>query len=363
MSQHFTIYPLGNAETCLLELGSGAKLLFDYAAMKTDSDTDTRYDIKQDLSSIKEFDVVMFSHAHDDHTKGASDFFYLDHASKYQSDTRPVIKELWVSAAFLLDTDLQNHSDAKILRAEARYRLKNGYGIKVFAEPDTLSDWLKSQEIDENDVSSLIVHAGQILELDQKLQKELQVFVHAPFSIDSEDAINKNNPSIVLQLRLLNESRETNILITGDAPYGLLDKMVSISQEKGNEEYLAWDIYDIPHHCSYTGLNEKNEKDIYFLEPTENIKWLLKQATSTAYMVASCDKITEETSPPHMCAKRGYEKYSTNGVEFLVTMEHIPFKGGAPSPIQFTIDSMGLTLKSQSSQTEYFNKSAPRAGI
>lgn len=33
MSQTLTFYPLGNAETCLLELGNGAKLLFDYAAM------------------------------------------------------------------------------------------------------------------------------------------------------------------------------------------------------------------------------------------------------------------------------------------------------------------------------------------
>ena len=86
MSQTLTFYPLGNAETCLLELGNGAKLLFDYAAMYDGSTTDTRYDIKKELSTIKEFDVVMFSHAHDDHTHGASEFFYLDHAKAYQSE-------------------------------------------------------------------------------------------------------------------------------------------------------------------------------------------------------------------------------------------------------------------------------------
>ena len=76
MAQKLTFYPLGNAETCLLELQSGAKLLFDYATMNDGSETDERYDIKKELSSIKEFDVVMFSHAHDDHTKGSSEFFY-----------------------------------------------------------------------------------------------------------------------------------------------------------------------------------------------------------------------------------------------------------------------------------------------
>lgn len=31
MSQTITFYPIGNAETCLLKLGNGKKILFDYA--------------------------------------------------------------------------------------------------------------------------------------------------------------------------------------------------------------------------------------------------------------------------------------------------------------------------------------------
>ena len=50
--------------------------------------------------------------------------------------------------------------------------------------------------------------------------------------------------------------------MTGDTPYQVLDKIVDISRENENVEYLDWDIYDIPHHCSYTGLNEKGEKDV-----------------------------------------------------------------------------------------------------
>lgn len=269
MAQKFTIYPLGNAETCLLELNNGGKILFDYAAMNDGSETDDRFDIERELSSIKEFDVVMFSHAHEDHTKGASDFFYLDHAQKYQSNSRAKIKELWVSAAFLLDTDLDNGSDAKIIRAEARHRLKNKYGIKVFAAPDSLSNWLKDQDIALDDVADLIVHAGKTIELSSALGDEVQVFVHAPFSDDSEEVQDKNDPSIVLQVRVLNNDRETNLLITGDTPYRVLDKIVDMSQANENEEYLNWDVYDVPHHCSYTGLNEKGEKDVRIITPTE----------------------------------------------------------------------------------------------
>lgn len=208
MKQKITFYPLDNAETCFLELKNGSKLLFDFADMNDGSTIDKRYDIKKDLSRIKKFNVVMFSHAHEDHTKKASDFFFLDHAQKYQSDSRAKIEELWVSAAFLLDTDLENQSDAKIIRNEARYRLKNGYGIKVFADPDSLSDWLETQEINYDDIKHLIVHAGQII-ANPDWDDEVQFFVHAPFSNDSEDVQDKNDPSIVLQVRLFNEKTQT----------------------------------------------------------------------------------------------------------------------------------------------------------
>ncbi len=362
MSHKITFYPIGNAETCLLELDNGGKLLFDYAAMFDGSKTDDKYDIEKDLSKIKEFDVVMFSHPHDDHVHGASEFFYLDHAKKYQTEGRAIIKELWVSAAFLLDTDLENQSDAKIIKAEARHRLKEKSGIKIFSAPESLMDWLEDQGIEYDEVKHLVVHAGQILSLPVLLDDEMQVFVHAPFSDDSEEVQNKNDPSIVLQVRLYSVEQETNLLITGDTPYQVLDKIVDISKENENESYLAWDIYDIPHHCSYTGLNDKSDEEVEILTPTENVQWLLKQAAKNAYMVASCVKVTDKTSPPHMCAKKAYEKFTAEDVELLVTMEHIPSNKTKPTPICFEIDRFGLTLKRDSTQAMYFNKTAPRAG-
>lgn len=360
MSQKFTFYPLGNAETCLLELSNDDKLLFDYAAMNDGTATDDRIDIKKELSTIDEFKVVMFSHPHEDHTKGASEFFYLDHAAKYQSDDRAKINELWVSSAFLLETDFVNGADAKIIRNEARHRLKGTYGVKVFAAPDSLSAWLEEQNIDYDDVKHLIVQAGEIINVNSATD-EVQFFVHAPFADDSEEVQDKNDPSIVLQMRLFNGRRETNILLTGDTSYKILDKIVDISKANDNEDYLTWDIYDIPHHCSYTGLNEKEENDTYKIIPTENVQWILQQAQQRARMVASCVKITEDTSPPHIVAKRAYEHYTNSDVEFLATMEHIS-KDGKPIPIVFVIDDLGIAVKSENIQATYLKKSAPRAG-
>jgi 1,2-phenylacetyl-CoA epoxidase catalytic subunit len=73
-------------------------------------------------------------------------FFYFEYAKDYQSDERIKINELWVPAAMLLETNPPE--DARILRQEARYRLKNKQGIKIFSEPELLKDWIKQNELD-----------------------------------------------------------------------------------------------------------------------------------------------------------------------------------------------------------------------
>lgn len=358
MSHKITFYPLGNAECSLLELSNGKKILFDYANTYSGDKDDLRIDLGAELGSISKFDVVMFTHAHQDHVQGASEFFYLDYAQKYQSDDRVKIKELWISSAFILDTDLDDE-DAKIIRKEAQYRLKNKYGIRVFAEPNKLEAWLKRQSMSIDEVSDLIVHAGRTLDT-SALGSDISVFVHAPFSADSEEIESKNDPSIVLQVALFDKNIETDILITGDVPHEVLDKIVDLTKLNDNESYLKWDIYDIPHHCSYTALGD--EKGAYQTTPSENVKWLLPQGQKNAKMVASCKPIAEHADdgqPPHIQARRSY-KYYTDSVDFYCTMEH-PTKGD-PKPLVFTIDQFGVTEKKSSFGVAHITSPAPRAG-
>ena len=125
MGQTITFFPEGNAECVFLELDNEKRMLMDYANMHS---SDPRYtDLTESFKDIDTFDVVMFTHPHDDHVKGASDFFYFDHAIKYQTGERAKIKELWISAAFLLDVN--PCEDARVIRQEARYRLKECGGV------------------------------------------------------------------------------------------------------------------------------------------------------------------------------------------------------------------------------------------
>ena len=78
-------------------------LLFDYADRQGDDEAASlRVDLSAALQEKLEaagrdgFDVVAFTHLDDDHIHGATDFFYLRHALRYQIGNRAEIDELWV---------------------------------------------------------------------------------------------------------------------------------------------------------------------------------------------------------------------------------------------------------------------------
>ena len=360
MSQKITFYPLGNAECCLLELGNKKTMLFDYANTYTGDEGDFRIDLAKELKPHEEFDVVLFTHAHEDHVQGAKEFFHFDYEEVYQGGNRVKMKELWISSAFILDTDL-NSEDARVIRQEARHRLKNKYGIKVFSEPDKLTGWLKQHKLTLEEMDPFIVHAGQVIS-DHNLGDEIQFFVHAPFSCDSEDVDDKNDPSIVMQVRLFNDPRETNILITGDTPYKVLEKIVDMSKLNDNEKYLKWDIYDIPHHCSYTGLAE--EKGAHTTKPTKQIKWLLSQGESRGKMIASCKIISEhadDCQPPHIEAMRAYKTHGGSDKDFWATMEY-PTKD-KPKPLTYEVNHLGVQEAKTFFGAIHLKSAAPRAGM
>lgn len=365
MSQTITFFPEGNAECALLELENGKRMLVDYANMHT---SDARYtDLTDAFDEIESFDVVVFSHAHEDHVKGASDFFHFDHSIKYQNGNRAKIKELWVSAAFFLDVN--PCEDARVIRQEARYRLKerNGKGLKIFAAPDSLDSWLDENDLSTDDADHPIIHAGTLLDNSaHNLGEEISIFVHAPFSEDSDDVDDRNTPSIVLQLCLMNSLQATKILITGDTHHEVIDKIIDRSEANDNSQYLEWDLYDIPHHCSHTGLADERGDEI--TEPSYNIKRLLGEyGQPNGFLVASCrafsDVGEEDTQPPHFQAKSAYRKYSKNEdgtyKSFFATSE---YRGIAnPKPLRFKIDATGVR-EDTSLSTTIINSPAPRAG-
>ena len=77
-------------------------------------------------------------------------------------------------------------------------------------------------------------------------------------------------------------------------------------------------------------------------------------------MVASCEKITYDTSPPHMIAKNAYEKYASNAT-FLEVMDNLG-TDKMPKPLVFEISQYGVRKLLPDNKNAFASKSAPRAG-
>jgi hypothetical protein len=364
-----TFYPIGNADCCKVELEDGRLLLFDYAhTAKAEDDEDPRIDLEKTLrkelreAKRKDFDVVAFTHADDDHIRGLSDFFYLEHAKKYQDDDRIKIRELWVPAAIILEEGLPG--EGRILRAEARHRLKEGKNIRIFSRPERLKDWIEDQGIEWEERKHLITDAGKLIPNFDGESNGVEFFVHSPFAVHIDEGLeDRNEAALIFHATFICEGKKTRFLLIGDTTHEILTDIVNITKYHNREERLEWDVYDIPHHCSYRALNQEKGKEK--TEPVPNVKWLLDQGQDGGILVSSSDPIPSEdtTQPPHMQAAECYrESANSIGGEFKVTMEHPTVSD--PKPIVITIDKDKARLKKllASGSVSIINKPSPRAG-
>jgi hypothetical protein len=363
-----TFYPLGNADCCLIDLDNRQKILFDYADMRDpNNDNDLRIDLprtlRDDLTAAGKdsYDIVAFTHADKDHINGFSEFFYLEHAKKYQDADRIKIGILWVPAAVILETT--SNEDHRILRAEARHRLKQGKGIRVFSKPDLLEDWLEEQGLKLKDREHLITNAGETVPGFDKSSEGVEFFVHAPFSESVDDDIVRNDAALVVQATFEYGAEDTQLILGADIDYNVWEDIVRITQYYERNKRLEWDVFKISHHCSYTSLSD--EKGEERTAPVPKVKWLFEQGHEKAKLVSTSDPIPDEdtTQPPHRQAANYYKDVAANiDGEFKVTMEHP--KESAPKPLVITIDDSKATVKKQSVSAANIitSRDAPRAG-
>jgi len=359
-----TFFPIGNADTTLIKLDNGQNILIDYAHMRCDNADDKRIDLPEAINKqvSGDFDVVCFTHADDDHVCRFSEYFHLDHALAYQGNGRKKIKELWVPANVLVETNVDG--DARILRQEARYRLKNKYGIRVFSRPKKLKDWCDAQmDICYDDIKHLIVDAGKLVPGFTISGNGVEFFVHSPFASDTLQ-VDRNNESIVIQATF-NDRCSTKLLLGSDVDNDAWTDIVKITKYYHNEERLRWDLFHVSHHSSYTAIGpNKGEQET---EPNSEVKWLIETMGNQSCRIISpsLEIVNIETvQPPHFQAANYYKRIvkSKNGI-YHVTMEY-PNKT-KPDELTLTIDPFEcakLKVKEQSNATFPFFAPTPRAG-
>jgi hypothetical protein len=362
MTAKITFFPLGNADTCRIDLVSSRKVLIDFANMRDPKDPyDLRIDLAEELRrDLKDadrnyFDVVCFTHLDNDHIKGSSEFFWFEHAAAYQGAGRIKIKELWVPAAAV--TEEGSNGEARIIRQEARARLKAGKGIKVFSRPGHLHDLLASWGLSVESRASCIVDAGQTVPgFDKAGADKAEFFVHSPFAwrLNDREVEDRNQDSIVMQVTFVEGGVESYGLLGSDADYETLTKIVETTKRHKREGRLLWDVLKLFHHCSYLSLGPDRGKDETV--PVPDVKWLFEQGRDGCLIISPSDPIPVKGSeadksdqPPHRQAAAHHRRV-VNGKdgEFKVTMETPSVSRPKPLVVEITASGVSLVLAAPS---------------
>lgn len=377
-----TFYPVGNGDTCQIVLAGGKRVLFDYCHRRVAEDeNDPRIDLKKhlqdELKAVKRdaFDMVAFTHADIDHISGSTEFFELRHAATYQGGGRIKIKELWVPAAMLIEEVKREQlsDEFAILRREARHRLLEGSGIRVFSNPPELKDWLhpelrkRGEPVTARD--HLIIDAGKVVDSFSLSQDGVEFFCHSPFIKHCEGGdVVRNDAALIFNVRLRADGANYDFLQIGDSTWEVLEDVVRITRDHGNDDRLRWDLYNLPHHCSYLALSDDKGKDE--TTPKHLVKELLLDGNPGAYIVSSSDPIPDsadmykQDQPPHIQARKAYKRHLdlVGGRRLLVTMEEP--NASKPKPLVFEVTAGGVSwVKALTGAPALLGAAAPRAGL
>lgn len=367
-----TFFPLGNADCCRIELFNGSQILIDYAAMRDSEDgKDLRIDLPAELQSDLEkrqrdyYDVVVFTHLDDDHIHGASEFFHLLHAEKYQGPGRIKIQELWVPAAAIIEESCEDES--RVLRQEARHRLIQGKGVRVFSRPDQLKEWLESRGLSLAERAHLFTDAGQLVPGWTKEGQGVEFFVHSPFASRLEDGslLDRNKDALVLHGTFLIDDKLTRLFLGSDIEHEVFSEIIRITLGKNRSERLESDIVKVPHHSSYLSLGPERGKEKTV--PTEEIAGFYEKQlmfrpklVSTSWPIPSDDS---DPQPPHRQAAQYYKDCAAaQGGEYIVTMEHPERCAPRPLVIEITRSKASVSKPLVGGTTLTVTQRAPRAG-
>ena len=356
-------YPVGNGDTTQIVLDAGRRVLFDFChRLKSEAadtpEIDLKERLKDDLAAAKRdyFDVVAFTHADVDHIQGSTEFFELKHATKYQGGGRIKIRQLWVPASVLLEvaSNDQQSNEFVIWRQEARNRLLEGKDILVFSKPQALMEWLVPRLKERGEPADARHHhfidAGTVVPGFTLDGDGAEFFCHSPFikHYDGGDFI-RNSAALVFNVRLRADGADFDYLEVGDAHWEDLEDIVRTTRFHKNDGRLAWDLFNIPHHCSYLALSD--DKGATETVPKPLVKDLLLKGKKDSYIV-SCSKPVpdsrdsyDQMQPPHIQARKAYERYlnEVGGRKFLVTMEEP--NASKPEPLVFDITGSGISWK------------------
>lgn len=351
MEHKIKFYPVGNADCTLIKLSNGKTIIID-CQIKDAFDKDGKqvcYDVKADL--LKELkrdsdnhpfvDLYVSTHPHDDHCIGFGDHFYHGKPEDYNDDQNEliIIGELWVTP-YALKNDVCD-SAADIRKEAKRRRTLYDQDDQYTGEYGNYLRIIGYDKDKEFDNRYGYIPGTLVKEVNGESLSWLEVFIHAPFKEDVEEAkeeSDKNAVSIVLQFAFSLKGKPdiTKMLVGGDAEHQVWQHILDNNQDG---EKLAWDVFQTPHHCSWIFFNDTEDKE-HVLQSAEDI--LSKKRDDDGLIIASSNEIkNEKPNPPHYEAKVEYKKRLKRKSNFLNTAIHC-IENDISQPIVLVVTDSGV---------------------
>lgn len=370
-------YPVGNGDTSLI-ITKNANIITDCNIREV---KDGIYDVKKDLLDELDkrnknpyTDLFILTHHDQDHCQNFQKHFHTGLVDDYDTDDEKIIiDELWVNEYILGDDNIKADSDAGIIKKEVERRrdlYKNNKASK-----DERGNRLMLIGYDDNDnFTNVPQHfpGNPVDSINDKSFKKFDFFIHSPFAqqvIEGNEQEDRNMSSIVYQARFYNSNNTDftcRVLHGGDADHSSWALIKEKTEKYNNQEDLKWDIFQTPHHCSWTFFNDTpykdEENDIDNSEPKQTSLDILNDYKLTGAKIVATSKeiVDNDDNPPHYPAKTEYVNVVGKDNFENTHKFHEDFK----KPIVFEIDNFGPTLKrSAVALVSTGDKSPSRAGI
>ena len=172
------------------------------------------------------------------------------------------IGELWFSPRIFREYKKDLYDDAKAFQKEAKRRVKktiaengdasSGDRVRIIGYDDLLTQ----EEFNDFLRERLTVPGNAINDLDgADHASEFRAFVHAPFKDDA--AGDRNDTSIALQIRLIDDPNVGSGLFLGDHCYPTIKRLFDRSKPAD----LQWNVMLAAHHCSKSAMYWKDDGD------------------------------------------------------------------------------------------------------
>ncbi len=360
MAKHvLKFYPVANGDTTLLKLVDKTTILIDCKIRDGEKDTNGNeiFDVKKDLlteiqksKSTPFLDVFVLTHGDQDHCQGFEKHFYSGKPENYAKSNRDndeiLINELWVTSSIFGE---HSNDDAKAVKKEAERRRRLYLNDDASKDDDGNRlrmigyDGDKKFEKVPNNVPGDTI---TLKDINGNSDENFEFFVHGPFKqslINANAEKDRNSSSIILQARFKDHKSDdwsSFFLTGGDADHYRWKEVLNKSKKNGNEDKLDWDIFQTPHHCSWTYFNDVPYSNEGNDKPKQSSLDILEYGRSGAFIVASSKKIVDnDDNPPHYPARKEYVK-KVDSDKFLNTNINVSEK--KPQPIVFETSSSGF---------------------